>query len=369
MPLTVRYVRANAAQNLDGFTLANAMNINDALRSPSGNTEYRILKDGVHVVTGSIVPTPTGLSCFFPAYYVGYSDISGLVRADWQTTGTNERQRIDHMPQIMFTGAVNFNNGTAQYTHFANLVMSGRVNGTLFNHTAQNVSMSNLYAFNLSTGSSAVAIAYGFRSCLAYSTCITSGILNNGIAASPANSVNNYIYKCWVSAPSGVGIYLNNDISVVDCVIENCLRGIRNGSSSQGNGLYAGNKFINCQQYCLSQRNQSINTGVFMSYGNVAFNSGPELALVDTNGLADYTYTTGLNFSFCNNVRFNTAAATGIGDHIQLSCVTGNASATHLFVDISGKDFRYASRATGFYNRDGAFGDGVGNAIRTPRLS
>lgn len=372
MALTVRYVAAGAAQGLDGLTLGNAMNINDALRNPSGNSEYRILRGGLHVVTGSIVPVPTGLLPTSPAYFVGYSDISGLFSADYQVSGN--RQRIDHMPQIFFSGAINYNNGVANYQTFANLVVSGTVNGTLMNFTSANTNIFNCYVQNASTGSSAQAVAVGFRSNVVHSTLITSGIVNAGIALNLANSVNSSAYRCYVSAPSGVGIMTNNACVVSDCIFDTCKRGIRLASSNAGDTYNYGNTFINCVDYCMSHRNAATtHSGAVLSAGNFAYNSGPLLALVDSNGVIDLTYTTGQCFVTCNNFTVNTQAATGNGNYLLLSSPTGNISATNLFADVSGHDLRFTARATGIYDRnpfsEGAGATSLANAIRTPRLS
>lgn len=373
MPLTVRYVRANAAQGLDGLTLATAMNINDAFRTASGNSEYRILNDGLHVVTGSITPAPTGLSVRSPAYFVGCSDISGLVRADWQTSGS--RQRIDHMPRIMFSGGSVYGNALSHYTNFANLVISGSVNGTLFNVTATNNVINNCYIFNMSTGSSAQALATAFRCAVIQSTCITSGIVNNGIALNIANSLNGVAYGCYVSAPSGVGVQLNNPEAVINTVFDTCKRGIRVASASAGDAYSFGNTFINCSDYCIGQRNSIVtHSGQLVTADNFSYNSGPITALIDSNGAIDVSYPTGLHITAFNNHALNhTSAPTGYGDNLLLSCTTGTIAAPLLFVDVSGKNFSFVSTATGYYNRNmfnkGAGQTNLSNAIRTPRLS
>lgn len=373
MPLTTRYVRANAAQGLDGLTLATAMNINDALRTASGNCEYRILKDGMHVVTGSITPAPTGLSVTSPAYFVGCSDISGLVYANFQVSGV--RQRTDHMPQIMFSGGSVYSNTISNYTNFANLVMSGSVNGTLFNVTATNNVINNCYIFNMSTGSSAQALATAFRCAVIQSTCITSGAVNNGIALNLANSLNGVAYGCYVSAPSGVGVQLNNPQAIIGTVFDTCKRGVRVVSASAGDTYSLGNTFINCTDYCIGQRNSIVtHSGQLVTADNFSYNSGPLTALIDSNGAIDVSYSTGLHITAFNNHALNhTSAPTGYGNNLLLSCTTGTVASTLLFANVSGKDFSFVSTATGYYNRNmfnkGAGSTNLSNAIKTPRLS
>jgi len=372
MALTVRYVRANAAQNLDGLTLANAMNINDALRAPSGNSEYRILNDGVHIVTGSITTSPTGLSVFSPAYFVGCSDISGLVYADHQVSGF--RRRTDHMPKISFSGAVAYANANGAYVTIANVYVSGLNNTTLLNVTAANCNFHNCYIQNMSTGNSAQALATAFRCNVINCDLITSGIVNNGIALNLANSLNGMAYGCYLSAPSGVGVQINNPEAVIDCVFDTCRRGLRNASASAGDGYSFGNSFINCTEYCIGQRNSIVShSGQMATANNFAYNSGPTTAVIDSNGVIDYSYSTGVFLTSFNNMSYNTlAASTGYGNFIPLSSPTGIMAATDVFVDVSGKDFRYSSRATGIYNRsqyaNGAGATRLGNLIRTPRM-
>jgi hypothetical protein len=347
MTTTIRYISALSVTGGNGSTTGiaganRAWTMAEALASISGGVEYRVLNNGTYNITSTI--TSTGNSSFLlPARIIGY-DANTLEPLNVRLN-PNGSYNTSGLPLINLSNTVSVGSSTSQYVMFANLVVSGTANTTIFNFNGQCNIFDNVHVHNYTgvNSSSLAAFGVGFRGQATNCTAIVSS--QGGYAFSLA-STEAQLNNC-LSFGSGIGAGLNNNSTVTNCLFLTP-RGVLIAASSQGVGMVRHCTFASNTGYCIAVRNDINMTGRVNINECLFMNGRRVITQADGNGVEQNP--TGVRpVHIFNNHFENTPLGTGVDTQFVFNNTTSSGSV--MFVGTGTNDFRYVIDASGVGNR------------------